>query len=104
MINPKFNRFLAAMLAAVLFLLDVPMVHAEPETGGIHESLPLTGLTEGATNTSGENAGEVTLVLDKTSTITLTGDTYVKSLVNTDASNSNINLNGYKLYVDGTAL
>lgn len=53
---------------------------------------------------NGENAGEVTLVLDKTSTITLTGDTYVKSLVNTDASNSNINLNGYKLYVDGTAL
>ena len=68
MINPKFNRFLAVMLAAVLFLLDVPMVHAEPETGGIHESLPLTGLTEGATNTPGENAGEVSAESDETST------------------------------------
>lgn len=51
-----------------------------------------------------ENAGEVTLTLDKTSTLTLTGDTYVKSLTNADTTNSNINLNGYKLYIDGTAL
>ena len=39
--------------------------------------------------------------LNKTSTITLTGDTYVKSLTNADTTNSNINLNGYKLYVGG---
>lgn len=45
------------------------------------------------------NEGEVSLVLDKTSTITLTGDTYIKSLTNADSINSNINLNGYKLYV-----
>ena len=51
-----------------------------------------------------ENTGEVELTLDKTSSITLTGDTYVKSLTNADATNSNINLNGYKLYVDGTEL
>lgn len=50
------------------------------------------------------NAGEVELVLDNTSSITLTGDTYVKSLTNADASNSNIHLNGYKLYVNGTEL
>ena len=47
------------------------------------------------------NVGEVNLTLDKTSTITLTGDTYVKSLTNADTTNSNINLNGYKLYVNG---
>ncbi len=47
------------------------------------------------------NEGEVTLSLDKTSSITLTGDTYIKSLTNADSTNSNINLNGYKLYVDG---
>lgn len=47
------------------------------------------------------NEGEVSLVLDKTSTIKLTGDTYVKSLTNADSTNSNINLNGYKLYVGG---
>ena len=47
------------------------------------------------------NEGEVSLTLDKTSTITLTGNTYLKTLTNEDESNSNINLNGYKLYVGG---
>ena len=51
-----------------------------------------------------ENAGEVFLSLDSSSTITLTGDTYIKSLTNADASNSNIHTNGYKLYVDGVLL
>lgn len=51
-----------------------------------------------------ENAGEVNLELDKTSTFTLTGNTYVKSLTNADSANSNINLNGYKLYVNGVEL
>ena len=48
-----------------------------------------------------DNEGEVSITLDKTSTITLTGNTYIKSLSNEDTSNSNINLNGYKLYVNG---
>ena len=48
--------------------------------------------------------GEVNLVLDKLSTITLTGDSYITSLENSDSTNSNINLNGYKLYVNGTEL
>ena len=50
------------------------------------------------------NEGEVSLILDKTSSIILTGNTYVKSLVNDDSTNSNINLNGYKLYVNGVEL
>ena len=50
------------------------------------------------------NAGEVNLTLDNTSSITLTGNSYVKSLTNADSSNSNINLNGYKLYVNGVEL
>ena len=57
---------------------------------------------EGVIN--GENAGEVELILDATSSITLTGDTYIKSLTNVDVTNSNIHLNGYKLYVGGVAL
>lgn len=57
---------------------------------------------EGVIN--GDNAGEVALALDSSSTLTLTGDTYVKSLANVDATNSNINLNGYKLYINGFAL
>lgn len=51
---------------------------------------------------NGENSGEVELVLDSSSSVTLTGDTYVKSLTNADTTNSNIYTNGYKLYVDGT--
>jgi hypothetical protein len=50
------------------------------------------------------NEGEVIITLDKTSKITLTKDTYVKSLTNDDSTNSNINFNGYKLYVDGKAI
>ena len=50
------------------------------------------------------NEGEVELILDKTSSITLTKDTYIKSLTNSDTTNSNINLNGYKLYVNGVEL
>ena len=46
--------------------------------------------------------GKVTLTLYKSSTITLTGNSYVTSLTNEDSSNSNINLNGYKLYVGGS--
>ena len=45
--------------------------------------------------------GEVNVTLDNLSTITLTGDSYVTSLKNTDSSNNNIILNGYKLYVNG---
>ena len=50
------------------------------------------------------NEGKVSLTLDKSSSITLTGNTYIKSLTNADSSNSNINLNGYKLYVNGVEL
>ena len=57
---------------------------------------------KGAINSA--NAGTVSLTLDKSSTLTLTGDTYLKSLTNADTTNSNINTNGYKLYVNGTLL
>ena len=48
--------------------------------------------------------GNVTLKLDKNSKIVLTGDSYITSLDNADSTNSNINLNGYKLYVNGVEL
>ncbi len=57
---------------------------------------------KGAINSA--NAGTVSLSLDKSSTLTLTGDTYVKSLTNADSTNSNINFNGHKLYVNGKAI
>lgn len=64
-------------------------------------------LTSGSSFTgviNSDNAGGVELSLDASSTLTLTGDTYVKSLSNADASNSNIHLNGHKLYVNGVEL
>lgn len=44
------------------------------------------------------------IVVDKTSKIKLKGNSYVTKLTNGDSSNSNINFNGYKLYVNGKTL
>ena len=58
---------------------------------------------EGTIN--GENsAKEIKLTLDETSKIKLTGDSYITSLDNADSSNSNIDFNGYKLYVNGKSI
>lgn len=63
-----------------------------------------TGTTfEGAVNTQ-NTAKSVSLELDSSSKITLTADSYVTSFTNADKTNSNINFNGHKLYVNGTAI
>ena len=46
----------------------------------------------------------IELTLDSTSKIKLTGDSYVTSFTNADTTNSNIDFNGYKLYVNGKAI
>ena len=51
-----------------------------------------------------QTAKSITLKLDRSSKITLTGDSYVTSLEDEDESYSNINFNGYKLYVNGKAI
>ncbi len=51
-----------------------------------------------------DSAKEIKLKLDKTSKIKLMGDSYITSLDNADSSNSNIDFNGYKLYVNGKAI
>ena len=51
-----------------------------------------------------KSAKNITLKLDKTSKITLTGDSYVTSLEDDDTSYSNINFNGYKLFVSEKAI
>lgn len=54
---------------------------------------------------NGDNSAEsITLTLDKSSKIKLTGDSYVSSLENADTSNINIDFNGYTLYVNGKAV
>lgn len=58
---------------------------------------------EGTIN--GDNSAKsITLKLDKSSKIKLTGDSYITSLDNSDSTNSNIDFNGYKLYVNGQEL
>lgn len=57
----------------------------------------------GSINTDNESEN-ITLTLDKTSKIKLTKDTYITSLENEDTTNSNIDLNGYKLYINGKSL
>ena len=49
-------------------------------------------------------AKSIELILDKSSKIKLTGDSYITSLINEDTDNSNIDFNGYKLYVNGQSL
>lgn len=53
---------------------------------------------------SENNAKSIKLVLDKKSKIKLTGDSYISSLEDEDRSYDNIDFNGYKLYVNGTAM
>ena len=65
-------------------------------------------LTSGSSYTGTINkenqAKLINLKLDSTSKIKLTGDSYVTSLDDEDTSYSNIDFNGYKLYVNGTAI
>lgn len=58
---------------------------------------------EGAIN-SDNSAKSIAITLDKNSTITLTGDSYITLLNDSDPTYSNINFNGYKLNVNGTAI
>ena len=53
---------------------------------------------------SENTAKSITLKLDSSSEITLTGDSYITVLETSDTSYSNINFNGYKLYVNGVAI
>ena len=53
---------------------------------------------------SDKSAKSIKLTLDKSSKITLTGDSYVTSLDDEDHTYSNIDFNGYKLYVNGKVI
>lgn len=48
-----------------------------------------------------DNNVKVNFAKDKTSTVKLTGDTYVIKLSDKDTSYSKIDFNSYKLYVNG---
>ncbi len=67
-------------------------------------TINLTKSTYEGTINGDNSAKEISLKLDKNSKITLMGDSYVTSLDNADSSNSNIDFNGYTLYVNGKAV
>ncbi len=56
---------------------------------------------KGAVNNANQG-GTVSLSLDDSSVVVLTGDSYLSNLSNSVSDNSNIYLNGYRLYVNGT--
>ena len=62
------------------------------------------GSTFAGTINSENTAKTLSITLDSSSKLTLTGDSYVTSLKDADSTYSNINFNGYKLYVNGTAI
>lgn len=66
-------------------------------------SLTNSSSYEGTINKD-NGAKMISLTLDKTSKLKLTGDSYITSLNNEDSSNSNIDFNGYKLYVNGALI
>ncbi len=67
-------------------------------------AISLTNSSYEGTINGDNSAKEISLTLDKNSTIKLTGDCYVTSLENADSTNSNIDFNGFKLYVNGKAI
>ncbi len=62
------------------------------------------GSTYKGTMNGNNKAKSIKLTLTEDSKIVLTGDSYVSSIDDEDTSYSNIDLNGYKLYVDGEEL
>lgn len=66
-------------------------------------SLTSKSYFEGAINTD-NTAKSITLKLDKNSKIKLTSNTYVTNLEDADTTYSNIDLNGYKLYVNSVEI
>ena len=63
-----------------------------------------TGSSYTGTINGDNSAKSIKLTLDKKSKIKLTGDSYVTSLDDADTDYSNIDFNGYTLYVNGTAI
>ena len=66
--------------------------------------MTMTSSSYTGTINADNSAKSISIKLDKDSKIKLTGDSYITSLDNADTTNSNIDFNGYKLYVNGKAI
>lgn len=69
------------------------------QMGGNSSTIEYSGATEITEDTT-----NIVLKLDNSSKIKLTGDSYITSLETDDPTYSNIDFNGYKLYVNGVAI
>lgn len=90
--------------------VTLEMSNQEVEGNIVVDSISTLDLTlsdssvlEGTINGS-NTAEEINITLDSSSKLVLTGDSYITSLSNADTTNSNIDFNGYTLYVNGVAL
>ena len=88
-LNAKNQKIDGDILVDNISTLDLSLSNGSSYTGTIN---------------SENTAKTINVSLDSTSSITLTGDTYITSLSNEVSDNSNINFNGYTLYVNGDAL
>jgi len=88
-LNAKNQKITGNILVDNISTLDLSLKNGSSYTGIINN----------------ENiAKTINIILDSNSSITLTGDSYITSLNNEVSNNSNINFNGYKLYVNGIAI
>ena len=88
-LNAKNQKIEGDIIVDKISSLDLSLKNASSYTGTINNE---------------NTAKTINISLDSSSSITLTGDSYITSLEDEDLSYSNINFNGYKLYVNGTAI
>ncbi len=96
-----FMTISSAYIANNYVLNNIKIENTEKEKVTLDKSNVITDTSINLNDNESEN---ITLTLDKTSKIKLTKDTYIISLENEDTTNSNIDLNGYKLYINGKSL
>ncbi|MDP4202738.1 MAG: hypothetical protein Q8861_08585 [Bacteroidota bacterium] len=78
------------------------LIHADANSK-VYLSLKSSSSFTGRIN-SGNTAKLASVTMDAPSSWTLTGNTYLSALVDSDTSYSNITANGYKLYVNNTQI
>ena len=88
-LNAKNQKIEGDILIDNIYTLDLSLKNESSYSGTINNE---------------NTAKTINISLDSSSTLTLTGDSYITALNNEVTDNSNINLNGYTLYVNGTAI
>ena len=88
-LNAKNQKIEGNILVDNISTLDLSLKNGSSYTGTINNE---------------NTAKTINITLDSSSSIILTGDCYITSLNNEVSNNSNINFNGYTLYVNGTAI